>query len=181
MKRDLCPLGLLLVCAVAWFAMNRPGSEDASDEIEYRGERFKLSKAYSDYDDYKDDPNNIHISERARVKHAVMQAKVSLEYRSQKEMVGAMFDLSFPGYGLTTFGEKTQSDGSVLAAFAVEIPGADKDRVLVFQSRGGPFSLIDDFVVAADMAIMQVRLQGEKLVYSTPAGKQRLVRALVRQ
>ena len=35
------------------------------DAIEYRGERLKLTKAYHDYDDYKEDENNIDPSEDA--------------------------------------------------------------------------------------------------------------------
>ena len=33
--------------------------------MKYRGETIKLSKAYYDFDEYKNDPNNIHPSENA--------------------------------------------------------------------------------------------------------------------
>ena len=48
-----------------------------------------------------------------------------------------MFALKAPGYGMTSFGEKPQPDGSILAGFSVEVPRADKARVLVFRGRDG--------------------------------------------
>ena len=39
--------------------------------IHYRGESFDLSKAYSSYEDYKDDPNNLATNELSRIERAI--------------------------------------------------------------------------------------------------------------
>ncbi len=72
----------------------------ASDSLEYRGEQFKLTKSYSDYHDYKDDPDHINPSENIRVERAVTRAKVSAGALTRVEMVREVFDLRFPGYGM---------------------------------------------------------------------------------
>ena len=176
MRRKVVYLCLLVGVAALWSMMGPRPSSLPPDVIEYRGERFKLTKAYTDYDDYKDDPNNIDPSEDARVERAVIHAKLSPEYVTRAKLLGAVFDLQFPGYGTTAFGEKPQPDGTVLAAFSVEIPRAEKERVLVFRGRGEVYTLIDDFVASAGERIMQVRTEGGRLVYSGLDGKPILVR-----
>jgi hypothetical protein len=180
--------GLLLSMRGSWMS-SPPGdtieyrgerwtSSPPEDTIEYRGERFKLTKAYVDYDDYKEDPNNIDPSENARIERAVLQAKISPSPMTQQQMISAIFDLKFPGFGLTSFGERAQPDGTSLDGFSVEVPRAGKDRVLVFRSRGDAYTLIDDFVSPEGVGIIQVRSEGEQLVYSSADGKQVLVRPL---
>jgi hypothetical protein len=167
---------LLGAGAILWSMMRSRMPSLPSDSIEFRGEQFKLTKAYSDYEDYKDDPNNLAPSENARVERAVTQAKVSPGSLTRTEMVREVFGLQFPGYGMTQFSEKAQPDGTSLAAFSVEIPRAHKDRVLVFRGRGDVYSLIDDFVFSSADRIMRVRREAGQLVYSNLEGKQVLDR-----
>src|SRR5262245_25997259 len=101
-------------------------------DVEYRGEKIQLSKWYYDYDDYKHDPENIAPSERARVERLVTTAPIGNAYESRLDMLKALSALHFPGYGSSQFGEKPQADGSVLSGVSVEIPAANKDRVLLF-------------------------------------------------
>ena len=58
--------------AVAWFATGNKMSSD--DSIDYQGQPVKLSKSYSDYDDYKDDPNNLAPGEADKVQGLVQSA-----------------------------------------------------------------------------------------------------------
>lgn len=175
LRKALCIVFLGAVAVLCWRTRPHPSSAPP-DSIEFRGEQFKLTKAYSDYDDYKNDPNNIDPSENAHVERAVTQPKVSPGALTRAEMVREVFDLKFPGYGITAFGEKPQPDGTILAAFSVEIPRADKDRMLVFRGRGAMYRLIDDFVCSSKDGIMQVRREDGHLVYSNFEGKQILNR-----
>jgi hypothetical protein len=52
------------------------GCERRSNEIDYRGERIKLTKAYVDYDDYKNDPENICCIRRSRRSSATTQHSI---------------------------------------------------------------------------------------------------------
>src|SRR5688572_1955310 len=91
------------------------------DTIQYRGQTIQLSKAYGDFDEYKNDPNNIAASETARVQQLVATAPIPSMHPTRESMINAIFDIQFPGYGLTSFGDLPQADGSVLTGFAIEV------------------------------------------------------------
>ncbi len=48
--------------------------------VEYRGESIRLSRAYYAYEDYKNDPDNIHPDETVRVQRLVTGAPVARTY-----------------------------------------------------------------------------------------------------
>jgi hypothetical protein len=124
-----------------------------TDTIEYRGERIKLSKHYDSYDAYKDDPNNIHPSQNARVQKLVMEAPIRDSYPNYPELMKGTVEIEFPGYGLSTF-EGKLSDGTALKGVSIEIPRANKDRYLIFrQHRAGHFEKVEDFVGEGDVLI----------------------------
>jgi hypothetical protein len=79
---------------------------------------------------------------------------------------------------MSSFGESRQADGSSLEGFAIEVPRAGKDRVLVFRGRQGRYTLVDDFEAASDASITQVREEGGRLRYTTIDGKSILSRPL---
>jgi hypothetical protein len=130
-----------------------------------------LSKWYFDYDDYKNDPENVAPFERARVQRLVATAPIDRTFSSRMEMLKALSRLSFPGYGSSQFGEKPQADGTVLSGFSVEIPMANKERVLVFRALDGAYTVVDDFVAPGDPIIASVRQEGEEFVYCTRQGQ----------
>jgi hypothetical protein len=168
MKRIVQIGCVLLAGSLLW--IGRGAWMSTPDPIDYRGETFKLTRSYSDYDDYKNDPENIDPSENARIERLVSEAELPDSFSSREELTQAVFDLKFPGYGLSCFSEKEQEDGSVLTGFAIEIPRAEKDRYLVFRGRNGRFTRIDDFVESSDLAILQVREEKGQLVYCNREG-----------
>ena len=172
---------VLITCAVlamgAVLNLLRP-SLSRFDEIEYRGQTIKLAKSYSDYDDFKEDPDNLEPSERARVERLVCDAEMAQSYPSHASMIRDVFGLRFPGYGLTSFGTTTQAEGSILAGFSIEVPQAKKERILVFRGQDGGFRLIDDFVESNALAIMGVGEVDGKLIYSSQTGERLLTRPI---
>jgi hypothetical protein len=153
----------------------------ASNEIEYRGEKIKLTKSYSDFDDYKSDPQNIDPAETGRVQRMVMYAPIDREFESLLDASKACSEIAFPGYGAGGFQQQPQPDGSILMGFWVEIPRAHKDRYFAFRGTNGKYRLIDDFVVSDMPDIGRVTEENGALVYSTYQGKRVLTRPLVNQ
>ena len=51
--------------------------------------------------------------------------------------------------GLSSLGEKAQTDESVLTMMSVEIPQRDKDRNFVARKSNNHLTLVDDFVRVA--------------------------------
>ncbi len=138
----------------------------SSNTIEYQGEHFKLAKSYWSYDDYKGDPNNLDSNEISRIETVMCAAKINTDFDTREQLIHAVFDLRFPGYGLEAFGEKQQSDGSSLSMFSVEIPQRNKDRYFVARISRGRYRLVDDFVAnSASNVISRVKLENVSLRY----------------
>ena len=133
------------------------------ETIDYRGQTIRLSKAYSDFDEYKNDPNNIAASETERVQQLVETAPIAKEFPTRESMIAAVSEIEFPGYGLTIFGDVTQGDGTVLSGFSIEIPRGERERVIVFQFKKDSYKLLDDFLGPSD--VMEMRVQSGQIQY----------------
>ena len=68
-------------------------------DIEYQGTTFKLTKSYSSFEDYKDDPNNIDLSEVPRIEQLMTEVKIGPEFSNWRDFVHQAFTVNFPGYG----------------------------------------------------------------------------------
>jgi hypothetical protein len=169
-------VAIVLAVLIVYWAV-RAGA-DRFDEIEYQGQKFKLSKAYGDYDDFKNDPNNLAAGQQALIEKAVLAAALPRVCADRDAVIHAAFEVRFPGYGLSSFGEQAQADGSVLNGASVEIPGAAKERVFVYRGVGGEYRLIDDFEADESAGIMGVTLRDGKLEYSRLGGQLVLTRPL---
>ena len=143
-------------------------------EIEYRGTTFKLTKTYFSFEDYKDDPNNIDLSEVPRIEHVMTEVKIGPEFNNWKDFVHQAFTVIFPGYGFGP-GPAVKSTSRRFGVSTVEIPRASKDRWLVLEQVDGErLRLVDDFVLAApeemDSGTVTVEFIGGELVYSNARG-----------
>ena len=173
-SRGVVWLGVLLATLVAL------GCGRRSNEIDYRGERIKLSKVYASYDEYKNDPGNIDPSETERVQRLVLGAPIAQTFASRLEAAKAISHIAFPGYGSSGFVEQSQANGSVLMGFSVEVPRASKDRYFVFQGQDGVYTLVDDFVHPGDAGLLGgVTRRGNDLVFTSIDGREALVRPFV--
>src|SRR5436189_3716496 len=168
MKRPRILCIVIAILMAGWFFRHRA---ERFDQIEYQGQLFKLTKAYCDYDDYKDDPHNLATGQEGLIEQAVVGAKLKPLYQGRDELIHAAFDARFPGYGMTSYGERAQPDGTILSAHAVEIPLSTKQRVFVYQKGSGPYSLVDDFVLDGDREIRDVSLKNGKIEYTDLTGK----------
>jgi hypothetical protein len=170
MKNDIKLVVILTAVAAGGCIGRSEVSQTGEDEIEYRGEKIKLTKPYSDYDDYKNDRDNIELSELPRVQRLVCEAPIALSFFDRPQMLQAVSGMAFPGYGSWQFGDKTQADGSVISGHGIEVPHADKARILVFRSNGKGFDLIDDFIgpfgSSIEHMIIAATLKDGKLIYA---------------
>ena len=146
----------------------------APDEIEYRGEKIRLSKPYADYDDYKNDPDNIAPAETARVQKLVTEAPIERgPFADRLAIAKAVTAITFPGYGT---GSLLSDAEGVLVGFSIEIPRADQDRHLTFRRGAGGYVLIDDFISA--MPLVRVVEANGELVYGTRENERAVTRPI---
>jgi len=168
MRQVFAVIALLAIAGFLWLSAGNDMS--SSDSIDYQGQTVKLTKSYGDYDDYKNDPNNLAPGEAGKVQQLVRSAPIAKQFSDRMQMIRAVMDLKFPGYGMGSYGEKPQPDGSVLALYGVEIPQSGNTRYLLFRGKGGTYTLIDDFVYADAAQISGVSATGDTLVYTTMQG-----------
>ena len=171
MKRAFIVIGAIVGLMVVWNFV----SKKIPSHIEYRGQEIKLSRYYLDYEEYKDDPDNIDPSETSRVQHLVAGAPIANTFETRKAMFDAAFSIKFPGYGFGGFGD---GGNSPLTGFSIEIPRADKFRYITFQRADGKYVLVDEFTAPEIPLITRVRLEGNTLVYSSDHATGEVVRPL---
>jgi hypothetical protein len=160
-KRRLPILALALLSACGGPSMK---------EIEYRGYRIKLARAYMDYDEYKNDPENIHPMERALVQQLVKGAPVASSYPDATTLYQSLSELTFPGYGSGRMTNTPQPDGSFLVVYGLEIPLTAQQRYLLFRTVGSTFLLVDEFLGARTQDIAVVNDLGREWVYRSTRG-----------
>jgi hypothetical protein len=166
----LLTTGALVLARMAYLEAN------GSDEMDYRGEKVRLAKKYIDYDDYKNDRDNLAASEIPRVERMMTDAPVGRDFENWRDVADQLNKIKFPGYGMGA-GPHVVGSGREFVVQVIEIPQVAKDRYFVLEKlAGGTFRVADDFVTARDprsayAAISSIRLVDDRLVYADRSGK----------
>lgn len=176
-RRLIVILAVLLV-SVGAVGLGRRAYVEAfgSDEMDYRGEKIRLSKKYVDYDDYKNDPANLSASEIPRVEKLMTDAQVGPDFGDWRDVAHQLSNIKFPGYGMAS-GENVVAAGREFAVKSIEIPQVAKERYFVLEKlAGGTFRLADDFVARRDPGsafapISSIHLVDDRLVYTDRNGR----------
>jgi hypothetical protein len=161
-------LRCVLIATLLLDCRNAPGTASGTKPaavIEYRSQGIRLSKSYQDDDDYKNDPNNIAPEEYARVQALLKDAPVPQRAADSNAVLKMAFDLKFPGYGLSSFGQRNTEDGGTIIAEAIEIPHAEADRFVVYVSDSSGYRLADDVVLPERLFVQNVDIRGGAVVY----------------
>jgi len=172
LKRAFIVIAAVVGLMVAWNFV----SKMIPSHIEYRGQEIKLSRYYLDYEEYKDDPDNIDPSETSRVQHLVADAPIANTFETRKAVFDAAFAIKFPGYAFGGLGDGRNVDNP-LTGFSIEIPRAEKFRYITFRRADGKYVLIDEFTAPEIPLLTRVRL-GNTLVYSSDRATGEVVRPL---
>lgn len=126
-KRSLILVAVTVFAVLYWLRSTR------FDVVHYQGQTIKLSKAYFDFDQYKNDRDNIAASETVRVQTLVAAAPIAHSFADRRSIIGETSEIEFPGYGMGGFTSDPQPDGTELFGVSIEIPRADKERYIVFR------------------------------------------------
>ncbi|MDB6064408.1 MAG: hypothetical protein JWR26_616 [Pedosphaera sp.] len=103
------------------------------DEIEWRGQKFKLKKKYFDYEAYKDDSNQLATNEVVHVKTAMLAAEVPKIAVSWEELRKSLRQMRFPGFGSSYNGAVKDGQGNHYILYEYEIPQTQEQRTLLYQ------------------------------------------------
>ncbi len=148
--------------------------EHGFNSVEYQGERVELARPYSDFHDYKEDPNNLDENAKRRAEILMRKARFGPVLESSDALVDAVFELEFPGYGAFIANQVGGRDESGLELIYVEIPGRPLNRYAALEKvADGSFHVVDDFIAPQEPEITGVHrgIDGA-LVYTHGRGGQ---------
>ena len=120
---------------VAWQFLVKPALRHIKgfDEIQWRGEKFKLKQKYLDYEEYKDGSDQLAVSEVERVKQAMLAVSVPKSAGSEEELRRSLRQMRFPGFGSSYAGSVKDEHGNRYILFEYEIPQKQEQRTLLYR------------------------------------------------
>ena len=139
------------------------------DTITYRGETFQLSRRYSSYDSYKNDPNNLATRELARIRNLMVTAPAPRHFETIQAFSAATVGIKFPGYGWS-FAERQVVGGPRVNVEEFEIPPGEEGRVLIWIHTKNGVDVLDDFVMKLDGVIHRIELRNGIAYYFSRRG-----------
>jgi hypothetical protein len=120
---------------IAWQFIMKPVLRNVSgfDEVEWRGQKFKLKQKYLDYEEYKSDTDQIAPAEVERVKQFMLSISVPKSTSSEKELRESLRQMRFPGFGSTYGGMVKDEQGNRYILNEYEIPQKQEQRTLLYR------------------------------------------------
>jgi len=138
-----------VIVVVAWQFLLKPVLRNIKgfDEIAWRGEKFKLKQKYLDYEEYKDDTDQVATNEVERVKQFMLAIKVPKVASSDKDLIRALSEMRFPGFGSSYVGLVRDEHGTRYILNEYEIPQKQEQRTLLYRvEKDGTCHLVIDGV-----------------------------------
>lgn len=126
--------------------------------VEYQGHQLLTSKHYEDFDEYKDDPNNLPAESLRAAVTLVRKAPFGPKFSSSDALVKGLFSIQFPGYGAFFANQVGSGHDPELEIVYVEIPGGRFNRYFVLRKgQNDAYEVIEDFVAPQEPEVARVR------------------------
>jgi hypothetical protein len=138
---------IVFIVSMAAFQMWQRSSE-GFDEIEWRGQRFALSRRFDDWEDYKKAIHQVKPAEVPRISALMVSIEVPKRFNNRNDLIRTMPELRFPGYAETTNGVITDQAGRTYELSEYEIPETGTLRSLLYRKEpDGSYKLVMDAVI----------------------------------
>jgi len=141
-------LGIIAV-VLAWQFLIKPvvRKRVGLNEISWRGEKFKLKHRYLDYEEYKDDVDQLDPSEVERLKQFMLAISVPKVANSETDLRHSLREMRFPGFGSAYSGGIKDAQGNRYVLNEYEIPQKQEQRTLLYRvEKDGTCRLVLDGV-----------------------------------
>lgn len=162
-------IGIALAISVAgWFAYVH---FFGIDEIEYRGEIFKLRKKYLSYEGFRTAGQNLAAGEPEKIEARITEEKISTQFPNWKSFAEEAFALKFPGYAAGGWPLPNASGEPSMIGGFIEIPQTGRWRYFVLaKSQDESLRLIDDFVEKENLLVSSVAVTNDTINYKDRGG-----------
>lgn len=156
---------------IAWQFVIKPilRTMNGFDEVEWRGEKFKLKQKYLDYEEYKSDIDQIAPSEIERLKKFMLEISVPKVTSSEADLRQSLRQMRFPGFGSSFGGMIKDEQGTRYILNEYELPQTQEQRTLLYRvETDGSCRLVADGVSVDHendhmIGKREVRVEGGKL------------------
>ena len=126
--------------------------------VEYQGHKLLTSKHYENFDEYKDDPNNLPFESLRAADSLVRKAPFGPKFSSSDALVKDLFSIQFPGYGAFFANQVGNGHDPTLEIAYLEIPGGRFNRYFVLRKgQNDAYEVIEDFVAPQEPELARVR------------------------
>jgi hypothetical protein len=139
----------VIAVLVAWQFIMKPvlRTMKGFDEVEWRGEKFKLKRKYLDYEEYKSDNDQIAPGEVDRLKTFMLAISVPKLASSEMGLRQSLRQMRFPGFGSSSGGMIKDEHGNRYILNEYEIPQKQQQRTLLYRvEKDGTCRLVVDGV-----------------------------------
>jgi hypothetical protein len=94
-------LAIAVAVVAAWQFLIKPALRQIKgfDEVEWRGEKFRLKQKYLDYEEYKIGSDQLASTEVERVKGFMLAITVPKVANSEEDLRRSLRQMRFPGFG----------------------------------------------------------------------------------
>jgi hypothetical protein len=120
---------------VAWQFLIKPALRQVKgfDEVQWRGQKFKLKQKHLDYEEYKSSTDQLATNEIERVKQVMLAISVPKSAKSDQDLIRALRQMRFPGFASSYAGSVKDEHGTRYIVDEYEIPQKGEQRTLVYR------------------------------------------------
>lgn len=166
----------LIVAAILAQACVANGAERFST-VDYMGNRISLSRAYVDFDEYKDDPKNLPRQSIRRAESIMRSVPFGPNFANTAALSQELDRIQFPGYGSFYANQLGGRLDPSLELVYIEIPGGKLNRYFALErAENGTLRVVADFVASALPEIARVHRRNGALSFESQQGAPIVVR-----
>jgi len=115
--------------------------KDCTDTIDWRSRTFQVRDTYCSWEEYKSLMDTLEPDEAARASRAMMAVKIPDGFSNYSDYSDFFVELSFPGYGSSSFGSIESDLGDVYKMYGVELPNESASRNALFKLTTGSIDI----------------------------------------
>jgi len=163
---------LVLVASVVLMQCLVAHGAERFGAVDYLGNRIPLSRAYADFDEYKDDPKNLPMQSLRRIESIMRSTPFGQSFPNTESLSRELERVQFPGYGTFYANQLGAKLDPSLELVYVEIPGGKLNRYFVVErTNEGTLRVVADFVASASPEITRVHRKNAALSFESSRGK----------
>ena len=170
--RSACHMRYVAIVGVLFLGCDQSNSNKMPNpSIEYRGQYFRMSQDFADYENYTDSVDPIDAGEHERVSDAVRSATVPRTVSNVQGLVRAIDDVKFPGFQSGTLAPKDKSLIGKYFAMHAMIPYTDYSRFFIYQQRDDHLELIHQAELETFPNVFHFTVTDTQIVYHRSDGR----------